>query len=524
MGIEWKTLYEKALAHYKAERYEESLSMVRELRAAVERWPRALLLEAYLYRDTKRYLAEIRILWECLAQLDLRQADERKQAATAWSLLGDAWRILGDSRRAVEAFLRSADLEPDLGKARTECCNALFSASGIWDMEAAEFRYLYDVYQGKFREIVPYPDRRYHHERLRIGYLSADLCEHPVASLLYPLLQYHDRSRFRVYCYSATAHEDHVTALLREKAEIWRDIADAADAEAAETIRQDEIDILFDLSVHTKDSRLSLLAYRPATVQISGIGDVNSTGLPAVDYFLTDCCCMEERAMRDFFVERPLCLPHCHFCYAPLKEMPEPAAAPCLERGYVTFGSFNNFGKMTDEVLALWCRILRAVPGSRLILKHQLFDSEEGRSFVREKLERIGFPLSRVELRGFSKTYLQEYRELDIALDTHPYTGGITTLEALYMGVPVISLYGRRHGTRFGYSFLQNIGLEELAADSPDAYVEVAVSLAKDEALLALLHGNLRQMMQDSPLMDGAQYAKDMERLYEEIWRRKADE
>ena len=309
------------------------------------------------------------------------------------------------------------------GKVADGMLHALFSASGIWDMEAAEFRYLYDVYQGKFREIVPYPERRYHHERLRIGYLSADLCEHPVASLLYPLLQYHDRSRFRVYCYSATAHEDHVTALLREKAEIWRDIANASDAEAAETLRQDEIDILFDLSVHTKDSRLSLLAYRPATVQISGIGDVNSTGLPAVDYFLTDRCCMEERAMRDFFVERPLCLPHCHFCYAPLKEMPEPAAAPCRENGYITFGSFNNFGKMTDEMLALWCRILRAVPESRLILKHQLFDSEEGRSFVREKLERIGFPFSRVELRGFSKTYLQEYRELDIALDTHPYTG-----------------------------------------------------------------------------------------------------
>ena len=134
MELNARALYEEALAHYKAERYEESLSMVRELRAAVERWPRVLLLEAYLYRDTKRYLAEIRVLWECLAQLDLRQADERKQAATAWSLLGDAWRILGDSRRAVEAFLRSADLEPDMEKSRTECCMRCSpqAAYGTW--------------------------------------------------------------------------------------------------------------------------------------------------------------------------------------------------------------------------------------------------------------------------------------------------------------------------------------------------------------------------------------------------------
>ena len=512
-------VYQHALTCYRAGKYEETLRILTDLKSAVRKWPRMLLLEAYVYRETKRPLSEIAVLRLCLGQLELSLEDERAQAATAWSLLGAAYRTIGKQREAVEAFLRSADLERKPESARTECCNALFSASGIWDYRAADFRYLYDFYQRQFRHVTPYAPVRYRHQRLRVGYISPDFREHPVASLLYPLLKHHDKRKFEIYCYAANAKEDRVTELLRAEVDVWRCIAEASDAEAAERIRQDEIDILFDLSVHTNDTRLSVLAYRPAGVQISGIGDVNSTGLPMMDYFLTDRYCAEDaEAMEAYFTEQPLCLPHSHFCYAPLKPMPKPnESAPCVRQGRITFGCFNHFGKVADEMLSLWNCILQAVPDSWLILKHQLFDSEEGREFAIEKLERLGFSIDRVELRGFSAEYLQEYREIDIALDTYPYVGGMTSIEALYMGVPLVSLYGRRHGTRFGYSLLQNIGLGEMAVPTTEAYAETAVMLAKDWELLDALHRTLRARMEQSPLMDGALYAREMEQLYERV-------
>ena len=187
---------------------------------------------------------------------------------------------------------------------------------------------------------------------------------------------------------------------------------------------------------------------------------------------------------------------------------------PCLRKGYITFGSFNNFAKVKDSVLLLWGQILERVPAARLLLKHSLFDSEEGRQYAMQRLQRLGLPLTRIDMRGFSVDYLEQYHDIDIALDSTPYQGGLTTCEALYMGVPVVTLIGNRHGARFGYSFLANIGLTELAADSPQAYVSIAVQLCQDHQLLVQLREVLRRMMKQSALMDSAQYMRDLEDVY----------
>ena len=191
---------------------------------------------------------------------------------------------------------------------------------------------------------------------------------------------------------------------------------------------------------------------------------------------------------------------------------------PCLKKGYITFGSFNNFAKVNDGMLLLWGEILAKVPDARLLLKHKLLGTEEGLAYTIRRLEKLGLPLERIELRGYSKDYLQEYGDMDIALDTSPYPGGLTTCDALYMGVPVVTLCGNRHGARFGESFLRNLGLGELSADSKEQYAALAAALASDYEFLALLRGRLRRMMQESPLMDSRAYMRDVENLYRNLY------
>ena len=274
-----------------------------------------------------------------------------------------------------------------------------------------------------------------------------------------------------------------------------------------------------DLPGHPAEHALPVYAWRPARVQISGIGYFNSTGLETCDGFLSDVHCAPE-ARSPYFTEPLLRLPRTHFCYAPFTRFPEVAPSPCLARGFVTFGCFNNFSKVTDGMLTLWRQILSAVPGAHLLLKHALFGSEEGRTHTPTRSQRLGFAdelCARIEMRGLSHEYLQEYGDMDIALDTFPYPGGLTTCEALMMGVPVVSLVGSRHGARFGRSFLENIGFGELAVDTKERYAELAIGLAQDVQTLAALRQVLRKKMLQSPIMDGASYVRDVEALFRQL-------
>ena len=423
--------YGDALSAWRSGHLDDARNLALGIRKSVEKFPKLTLLEAFIARDKGEYLTELRILEGFLREID--EARDREIAAEAWSMIGSALHALSQPKEAAAAFSKAADIEPDIVKRRIEAGNAIFAASGAADFGSEDFRGLYLRYEKLLAPIAPLPRKIFHHSRLRIGYLSADFCGHPVGRLVLPLVERRDASRFEAYCYSASGGGDEVTDRFRAAADAWRDISRLSDEDAANLIRSDEIDILFDLGVHTKGNRLPVLAYRPAAAQISGIGDVRSSGISAVDWFLSDIWCAGDEASRSKdFSERVILLPHTHFCVEPPKSLPPVAPPPCLARGFVTFGSFNNAAKITDETLALWGEILRRTPKSRLLLKHKLFGSEEGRDFTLERMANLGFDLSRVELQDFSGDYLagklKQYK-VELSGDTiwkGTYTGGLS--------------------------------------------------------------------------------------------------
>ena len=517
-------LYDRALALYHNNEQVQALAVLDEVQMLIPEWLRPLLLRAYILRTMSCPVQEMNVLQDLLVR-----AGERKQQSEsdndmvteAWSLLGEVLVKLGECRLAVDAFLQSSRMERDIRKKREEYSNAIFAANYCNGLSDAEWQELYAGYRGLLQDIVPLKlplleNGRYGHDKIRIGYLSADLRLHPVAYFLRPLLEFHDRDSFQVFLYKANTEEDCVTEQLQGWADCTRSIANLSDEEAASQIAADEIDILVDLSGHTKDNRLPVLAYKPAPVILSGIGYFNSLGM-YTDGFLSDVYCSHQET-HPAFTEKLLRLPYTHFCYSQFGKLPAINEEMAWERnGYITFGCFNNFSKVTDEMLLAWGEILRLCPDSRLLLKHKLFDGgagSEGWEWAIERFKKLDLPVARIELRGFSAGYLSEYNDVDIALDTFPYVGGLTTVEALLMGVPVATLYGDRHGMRFGLSFLSNVGLADLAASARGIYVKLVCFLAEDKDLLIFLHRNLRSMVQKSPLMDSRGYARNVELLY----------
>ena len=528
MNKEYLMIYAAALKYYQMGKYDEAEKLMPRLRHVLPDWPRTRLLEAYIKRGEKDYVAEVDELESMLKVMGLytasditpmgrarRDKESLSFAAEAWSMKGSAETMLCRPRDAVFSFRRSVLLEPDISQKLVEMSNAIFAANYAKDYSAVEFQTLYAQYRELLSlTINPMPPVFYSHDKLRIGFLSASLRRHPVAYFLWPLLHYHDHDKYLMYCYQANGNSDVVTKLLMRDTDKWRNISDMDDKRVAEVIRSDQIDILIDLDGHTSGNRLPVLEYRPATLQMSGIGYMNSTGMRNVDYFISDTSCGRDTDVNDsYFTERLMVLPQTHLCYAPLIKMPE-VNYDIGEN--IVFGSFNNFSKVTDEMLGIWAKILERAPQSTLFLKSRHFDNEKMRSFALKRMDKQGIDPSRVKLEGFSDDYLAEYNHVDIALDTYPYTGGMTTVEALYMGVPVITRYGKRHGTCFGLSILKNCGLEELAADDAASYIERAVSLAHDRKLLCGLHSTIRGMMKSSPLMDGKRYAEAMQNQFDE--------
>lgn len=511
------TIYGQALTCYQRHDYDMAWQMIKDFQEQTGmKFLLGSLLQAYILRAQKKYVSEIALLTSLVH--DFAASEDRKRLADAWSLLGAAHRMLGESEAAVADFVQSAEIEPDVAGKLTEISNAIFSANAIEHLSAAKMQGLYGLYRQYLREMPgeAFPAPNWHHEKIRVGYLSADLRDHAVGQFVRPFFRDYDRAHFEVFVYQRNAESDFVTEELRRAPVQWRTMAEKNFAAIAQAVRGDEIDILVELGGHTAGNALPVFAYRPAKVQLCGIGYFNSTGIAECDGFLSDVYCAPEEHS-SYFTERLLQLPHTHFCYQPYKKFPEPVPPPCQQKNYITFGSFNNFAKVNDGMLGLWRELLQQVPGSRLLLKHQLLGTEEGRFYTLSRLRKLQLPLERIELRPYSADYLREYGDMDIALDTSPYPGGLTTCEALYMGVPVVTLAGNRHGARFGKSFLCNLGLEELVADSPEQYVNIARTLAGDKDLLTALRQTLRRMMLASPLMDSKTYMQDVENIYQKI-------
>ena len=354
--------------------------------------------------------------------------------------------------------------------------------------------------------------------KLRIGYISPDFRLHAAAYFMMPLVRDFDADSFEVTCY-ARGKRDRVTSLFRRERVRWKDVSRLSPKDTARLIAKDGIDILVDLAGHTQGTGLPVLAYRPAPVQMTAIGYMATTGLRAVDYFLSDVYCSPWDMGARGFTENVLRMPRSHLCYAPvLRKMPKGAGdAPFVKNGCITFGSFNNFAKVSDDMLALWRGVLERMKGARRVIKSKSCSIPAGRKIVEDRLRRFGIPLAQIELRPYSPDYLEQYRDIDIAFDTSPYTGGLTTCEALYMGVPVITKAGGTHGERFSTSILENAGLSQLVARGEMEYVRKALELAASPDILRRLHRDLRARMEASPLMDAKGYMRDLETIYREI-------
>lgn len=356
---------------------------------------------------------------------------------------------------------------------------------------------------------------------LRIGYVSADLCQHTVGLFVKDVLKAHDPSRVQVFAYSAGQVKDWVTDEIRTAC-TFRDVSTLDDQTLAAQIRSDGIDLLIDLSGHTAGSRLTAFAHRPAPVMVSWLGYFAATGLPYMDAVLLD----EWHAppgTEAQFVEPILRLPSGRFCYQPVPWAPAEVSAPAFARnGFITFGCFNNTAKFNAGVFDAWVRVLHALPDARLVLKWRTFNDEAFRENITQAFVARDIAADRIELRGpsFHADLLQEYADIDIALDPFPFTGGLTSCEALWMGVPVVTWPQSRVVSRQTHAFLRQIGLPELSAQDADDYVQIAVELANDRARLAQLRATLRERMRASALMDVVGFTRQLEDALINLYRR----
>ena len=385
----------------------------------------------------------------------------------------------------------------------------------------AEEVYQRSLHYGElFSSVQPYSHTgRRKKEKIRVGYISGDFCLHVMQYFVWPFLANFDQDSFEVYVYSL-GEADQYTKFFQTLVTQWRDLSNSSGdmAEIAKLIYTDEVDILFDLAGHTADSGLAALAWKPAPVQLSGLGYMATTGLSAVDYFVTDHYCDPEGSgSENVYAEKLLRLTS-QFCYNGYTSLPVSEGAPARTKGYIQFASFNQYRKLRDSILLAWRTIMERVPQSRLLLKNSAYERPGVARMAHERLQQLGFDMSRVMFEPATKDYMLRYLDVDIALDTFPWTGGGTTCDALYMGVPVVSYYTNRHSTRFTYSLLANMGLAELASDCLADYVETAVALAADIDLLDALHRELRPRMKASPVMDQERYIREMEECYRAIW------
>ena len=428
----------------------------------------------------------------------------------------------------------SADCDPEqvsqyaiayAHEAPTLFLRATYYGAGLMKLNAADVsaQEVYEKslgYGALFADVRPYTHRgRRKKDKIRIGYISGDFRQHVMQYFVWPFLAGYDANVFEVYVYSL-GKSDQYTDFFQTLVTKWRDLTsyEQDTVRIAREIHEDEVDILFDLAGHTGNTGLAALAWKPAPIQLSGLGYMATTGLRAVDYFVTDHYCDPEGSGSEaLYVEKLLRLTS-QFCYNGYTNLPASTGTPARGRGHIQFASFNQYQKFYDPMLRAWQQIMARVPQSRLLLKNNAYAKPGVVQSAYERLQRLGFDMSRVQFECATKDYMWRYLDVDIALDTFPWPGGGTTCDALYMGVPVVSYYTERHSTRFTYSLLANIGLSDLASTSLSDYVETAVALAGNLDLLDALHRELRDRMKTSPVMDQERYIREMEECYRAIW------
>ena len=369
------------------------------------------------------------------------------------------------------------------------------------------------------KRTAPFPNERDPERRLRIGYLSADLYQHPVALFAMPLLERRDKSLYENYCYSTGTVQDGTTRKLQSLAEGWRDAASMSDAELIGQIAADGIDILVDLTGHSGDFRPGVLARQPAPVQVIWLGYPYTSGTTRVQYRLTDSHTDPPEFADRYHTERLLRLPHSQWCYRPFVSVDCAGSTPAKRNGFVTFGSFNEFSKLSPSVRRLWAAILVQLPSARLAIA-RISEGPARDSLLRD-FEAAGVARDRITFLApvAMDEYYRRFGSVDIALDSAPYSGCTTTCDTLWMSVPLVTLAGPLSPARSSASILTTVGLPEWIATTPDDYVRLAVQLARDEAAMTGSRDSLRARMAASPVMDEAGFARDVERACRQMWR-----
>lgn len=442
----------------------------------------------------------------------------------AWNDLGTCYFVRGDHAEADRAFEKSIELNPE----QTHAWHNWVFLSNFRSLATASIFERHKKFGEHARAVcgpLPacYPQNAVDaHRRLKVGFVSGDFRRHSVAYFLQSAVANLDPGAFELIAYSTTRLEDEMTARLRPYFWIWRDLFSLSDTAAVDLIKGDEIDVLFDLSGHTNHNRLMMFGYKVAPVQVSWLGYPNTTGLDCIDYRLTDHLVDPEGEEDQFYSERLWRLPGPFLCYTAPKDSPPVTDPPIVRSGRITFGSFNARVKLGDECIALWSRILNALPASCLIIKSiNGVEEDDACDELIAKFSAHGVAADRVVVRGAKDSvleHLEAYGEIDIALDSVPYNGTTTTCEALWMGVPVVSLTGDRHAGRVGSALLQRLGLGEWVANTADEFVTKAIKLATDVVLLTQLRSMMRDRLRASPLMDGEAMGRNLGGAIRSMW------
>ncbi len=448
--------------------------------------------------------------------------------AKSYSNLAVALSAQGKIEEAVAHFRKAIALNPDDARAHSNLLFQLHYIPGLTPEELfAEHRRWNAQHAAPLEgEIRPHTNARDPDRKVRVGFISGNFRHHPVGYMVTPAIEAMDPAAWELFMYSSGGRSDDLTERIRTAAKAWREIGAMKDDAVAQLVRDDGIDILVDLSGHAAPNRLLVIARKPAPVQVKWVeGEFNTTGMDAMDYFLSDAVETPPGAEK-WFTEEVIRLPDGYVCYAPPAYAPNVAPLPAQRRGYTTFGCFNKLSKVNGEVVALWARLLGRLPGARLVLKTRALGDSGVRERYHAMFEEHGVETERVDLLAGSPRaeLLAHYNEIDIALDPFPYSGMTTTCEALWMGVPVVTLPGERFSGRHSATHLHNVGLGDWVIETPEEYLAVAERWSLDVAALADLRSGLRARMAASPLCDGARFARNLEAAFRAMWVRWCEE
>jgi protein O-GlcNAc transferase len=442
--------------------------------------------------------------------------------AEAHSNLGVAFKDQGKLDDAVASCQKALAIKPDYPEVHS---NLIFLYSYILDHPIIDLRdeaSRYDkLVSAKARPISNHPNIKNPDRRLRIGMVSGDFKQHAVGHFLTGVLSEINTEHVELFAYSTSSMEDDLTVKIKTCVYKFQKVVGISDEQLSKDIMEDGIDILIDLSGHTGRNRLPLFAWKPAPIQVTWLGYGGTTGIEAMDYVLCDSLVLPP-SDEAHFIEKPWRLPDIWVCFSPPKFDIEVGTLPALANSHITFGSFNNLTKISDKAVECWARILKAVPDSRLLLKNNQLNDTSIQEATRTRFEAHGINPLRIILKSHvidKKEHFLTYQEMDISLDTFPYSGGTTTIEAIWMGTPVVTLKGDRFISHLGESILHNVGLADWIADTTDDYVEKAVAFASDLEKLSYLRESLRDQLIISPVCDATRFAGNLEDAFRGMWK-----